>query len=176
MCIRLNLTNKEYKMNQVIATFKTEDGFTFYQLDNGKIVDNTNSNNVDMSWNSLDEFISSRTEEKLSDNNNYYLGASNDVDDLAADELQLNSVDGLGDAQSCGFTPYIVKDGELTQADADYDIIDLLGEDAHDEYSTKLYSLLDSNIFEGSIKVNNQTIYFKMFECKLNNSNNLVKA
>ena len=56
MCIRLNLTNKEYKMNQVIATFKTEDGYTFYQLDNGKIVDNTNSNNVDMSWNSLDEF------------------------------------------------------------------------------------------------------------------------
>ena len=43
-------------MNQVIATFKTEDGYTFYQLDNGKIVDNTNSNNVDMSWNSLDEF------------------------------------------------------------------------------------------------------------------------
>ena len=58
-------------MNQVIATFKTEDGYTFYQLDNGKIVDNTNSSNVDMSWNSLDEFKKEidadfvRTEKKL---------------------------------------------------------------------------------------------------------------
>ena len=108
-------------------------------------------------------------------NNNLYLCASNDKDTLTADEEKLNSTEGLEDAESLGFTPWLAKGGELTPTDADYDIIDLLGEDAYDEYSTKLYALLDAHIFEGSIKVGEQTIYFKMFECKVNKFNNLIK-
>ena len=42
--------------NRPIAVLKTEDGYTFYRLANGKVVDNLDPSRVDMSWPSYDEF------------------------------------------------------------------------------------------------------------------------
>ena len=38
------------------SIIKTLDGYTFYELDNGMIVDSLNSNNIKLSWNSFIEF------------------------------------------------------------------------------------------------------------------------
>lgn len=41
-----------------VKTFKTADGYTFYELPNGSIVDNLKPSQVDMSWPSRQEFMS----------------------------------------------------------------------------------------------------------------------
>ena len=38
-------------------TYRTEDGYTFYLLSDGTVVDNLEANNVDMSWDSLEKFV-----------------------------------------------------------------------------------------------------------------------
>ena len=43
-------------MNQFKSVIKTSDGSTFYELDNGMIVDNLDSSNIKLSWNSFIEF------------------------------------------------------------------------------------------------------------------------
>ena len=43
-------------MNQFKSVIKTSDGYTFYELDNGMIVDSLDSSNIKLSWNSLIEF------------------------------------------------------------------------------------------------------------------------
>jgi hypothetical protein len=46
------MNNKEY-----IATIITSDGYKFYLLKNGKVVDNLNADLVDMSCESFQEFL-----------------------------------------------------------------------------------------------------------------------
>ena len=43
-------------MNQFKSVIKTSDGYTFYELDNGMIVDSLDSSNIKLSWNSFIEF------------------------------------------------------------------------------------------------------------------------
>jgi hypothetical protein len=45
-----------YKGFNMKSIIKTLDGYTFYELDNGMIVDSLNSNNIKLSWNSFIEF------------------------------------------------------------------------------------------------------------------------
>ena len=46
------MNNEEY-----ITTIKTSDGYKFYLLKNGKVVDNLNADLVDMSCESREEFL-----------------------------------------------------------------------------------------------------------------------
>ena len=46
------MNNEEY-----ITTIKTSDGYKFYLLKNGKVVDNLNADLVDMSCESFEEFL-----------------------------------------------------------------------------------------------------------------------
>ena len=45
------------KEKKYITKIITSDGYTFYLLNNGKVVDNLNCDLVDMSSNSLEEFL-----------------------------------------------------------------------------------------------------------------------
>lgn len=45
------------KPNAVVKTYKTTDGYTFYELGSGKIVDNKKPSQVDMSWPNRQEFM-----------------------------------------------------------------------------------------------------------------------
>ena len=46
------MNNKEY-----MTTIKTSDGYKFYLLNNGKVVDNLNADLVDMRCESFEEFL-----------------------------------------------------------------------------------------------------------------------
>lgn len=37
--------------------YRTEDGYTFYLLDDGRVVDSLDDDKIDMSWSSFDEFM-----------------------------------------------------------------------------------------------------------------------
>lgn len=51
------MTKKIVNPNQPVKTYQSTDGYTFYEMPNGKIVDNLNPENVDMSWGSKKEFL-----------------------------------------------------------------------------------------------------------------------
>ena len=49
-------------MKHPVRLVETEDGYTFYLLESGRVVDNLDTTRVDMSWPSLDAFIKSQGE------------------------------------------------------------------------------------------------------------------
>ena len=51
------MTKEIVSPNQPVKTYQSTDGYTFYEMPNGKIVDNLNPENVDMSWGSKKEFL-----------------------------------------------------------------------------------------------------------------------
>jgi hypothetical protein len=46
-------------MTKVLGKIRTADGFVFYHLFNGQVVDNLNASAVDMSWDTLQQFVDS---------------------------------------------------------------------------------------------------------------------
>ena len=49
-------------MTKVLGKIRTADGFVFYHLLNGQVVDNLDSSAVDMSWDTLQEFAVSNSD------------------------------------------------------------------------------------------------------------------
>lgn len=52
------MTKKSVDPNQPVKTYQSTDGYKFYEMPDGKIVDNLNPDNVDMSWGTKKEFLS----------------------------------------------------------------------------------------------------------------------
>ncbi len=52
------MTKKPVDPNQPVKTYESTDGYKFYEMPDGKIVDNLNPDNVDMSWGTKKEFLS----------------------------------------------------------------------------------------------------------------------
>ncbi len=44
---------------------KSEDGYTFYRLDDGRYADTYQEDNIDMSWNSFIDIINSLHQQKI---------------------------------------------------------------------------------------------------------------
>ena len=44
-----------------LVPYQTEDGYTFYLLEDGRVTDNPNPDHEDMSWPSLQDFLNSQT-------------------------------------------------------------------------------------------------------------------
>lgn len=48
------------------SSIKTEDGYTFYRLPDGRYADNIHEERIDMQWNSYDEMVNIFHAEKIS--------------------------------------------------------------------------------------------------------------
>ena len=100
-------------MNQFKSVIKTSDGFTFYELDNGMIVDNLDADNIDMSWNSLIEFSIAIESDYIRTEKNLYLC------------IGRNEADCLDEYCEFGATPLFKnKDGQLELSDGCYTLHD----------------------------------------------------
>lgn len=44
---------------KVLDVFKSKDGYLFFHIDDGRVVDNLNEEHIDMEWSSYDEFVCS---------------------------------------------------------------------------------------------------------------------
>ena len=51
-------------MNIFPLVFQTEDGFTYYILEDGRVVDSLDPETVDMSWPDVSSFLSTQTSRK----------------------------------------------------------------------------------------------------------------